>query len=213
MSNYRNYQQENKKSKTIDFTDRDATKKEQNVKSFENMKDDWREFCSYYRQYPDRFIDLITPPNSKIKLFFYQRMLLRILFRYQNVYITMTRGSAKSFTQVLALHLKCQMFPGVHLFIAAPTKLQAANISQENIEKIWDYFPILKNEVSRYYFNKDSTKLVFHNGSRLDVVQVAESARGGRRNGGSVEEIVDETMKKDVLNSVNLKLPSIKWAY
>lgn len=100
------------------------------------------------------------------------------------------------------------MYPGVHLFIAAPTKLQAANISQENIEKIWEYFPLLKNEVKQFYFNKDSTKLVFQNGSKLDVVQVSQSARGGRRHGGSVEEIVDETMKKDVLNEVDYCLPS-----
>src|SRR5690606_26799250 len=115
--------------------------KEQNVQSLENMKDELRKFCSYYMMYPDKFIDLISPPNSKIKLFFYQRILLRVLMRYQNVYVTMTRGSAKSFTQVLALYLKCIFRSGGHYFIAAPTKMQAANISQENIEKIWDYFP------------------------------------------------------------------------
>lgn len=203
---HKNYRHEDKKTKSISIIDRDSSKKEQNVQSFESMKDELRKFCSYYMMYPDKFIDLISPPNSKIKLFFYQRILLRVLMRYQNVYVTMTRGSAKSFTQVLALYLKCIFRSGGHYFIAAPTKMQAANISQENIEKIWDYFPLLKNEVSRYYFNKDSTKLVFHNGSRLDVVQVAESARGGRRNGGSVEEIVDESMKKDVLNSVVLPM-------
>lgn len=208
MASYQKYRRPEKKYTSINYEieDKDFSKKETNIKTFESLKPEWRKFTSYYRQYPDRFIDLISPPNSKIKLFFYQRMLLRILFRYQNVYITMTRGSAKSFTQVLALYLKCIMYSGIHLFIAAPTKMQAANISQENIEKIWDYFPLLKNEVARYYFNKDSTKLIFHNGSRLDVVQVAESSRGGRRNGGSVEEIVDETMKKDILNSVVLPM-------
>lgn len=205
---YNNYRHQNKKNTATNFNteDGDFSKKETNVKSFESMKPDWRRFCSYYMAYPDRFIDLISPPNSKVKLFFYQRMLLRILMRYQNVYITMTRGSAKSFTQVLGLYLKCIFRSGGHYFIAAPTKLQAANISQENIERIWDYFPLLRNEVKKYYFNKDSTKLVFHNGSRLDVVQVAESARGGRRNGGSVEEVVDESMKKDILNSVVLPM-------
>lgn len=204
---YTNYVREDKKfTATTDIDDRDASKKETSVSSFESMKPDWRKFASYYRQYPDRFIDLISPPNSKIKLFFYQRMMLRILFRYQNVYFTMTRGSAKSFTQVLGLYLKCCMMSSIHLFIAAPTKMQAANISQENIEKIWEYFPLLQDEVRKVYFNKDSTKLVFHNGSKLDVVQVAQSARGGRRNGGSIEEIVDESMKKDVLNEVVLPM-------
>lgn len=200
---YNNYRHEDKKSTaTNDIIDSDFSKKETSVASFESLKPEWRKFVSYYRQYPDRFIDLISPPNAKAKLYFYQRMMLRILFRYQTVYFTFTRGSAKSFSSVLSMYLRCIMFPGIHLFIAAPTKMQAANISQENIEKIWDFFPLLESEVRKHYFNKDSTKIVFHNGSKLDVVQVAQSARGGRRNGGSVEEIVDENMKKDTLNEV-----------
>lgn len=204
---YLNYRHEDKKYTATNFIDdKDASKKKTSVKSFEIMKDDWRKFCEYYKQYPDKFIDLIKPPNSKINLYFYQRMMLRILFRYQKVYFTFTRGTAKSFTQILALYLKCIMYPSTHLFIAAPTKLQAANISQENIEKIWEFFPLLQNEVKNRYFSKDSTKLVFHNNSKLDVVQVAQSARGGRRNGGAIEEIVDEAMKKDTLNEVVLPL-------
>ena len=207
MGIYNNYKRPEKKFTATNFIDdRDVSKKKTSVKSFQELKPEWRKFCEYYKQYPDRFIDLISPPDSKIKLFFYQRMMLRILFRSQKVYFTFTRGSAKSFTQILALYLKCLMFPSVHLFIAAPTKQQAANISQENIEKIWEYFPILQGEVKKYYFNKDSTKIVFHNNSKLDVVQVAQSSRGGRRHGGAIEEIVDETMKKDVLNEVVLPM-------
>lgn len=204
---YKNYKREDKKfTATNNIDDKDASKKETSVSSFDSLKPQFRKFTSYYRVYPDKFIDLISPPDSKIKLFFYQRMMLRILFRYQTTYFTMTRGSAKSFTQVLGLYLKCIMFAGTHLFIAAPTKMQAANISQENIEKIWEYFPLLEKEVKKVYFNKDSTKLIFHNDSKLDVVQVAQSARGGRRNGGSVEEIVDESMKADVLSEVVLPM-------
>lgn len=171
------------------------------VKSFEEMKIDWRQYCSYWRSYPDRFIDFIKPHDCKIDLFFYQRVMLRILFRYKNVYFTFTRGTAKSFTQILALYLKCIMFPGTSLFICAPGKEQAAKISKDNIEKIWTFFPILRNEISKEVFQSDYTKLYFHNGSELEVVQVKNSARGGRNNGGSIEEIADEAMKKDVLNA------------
>lgn len=198
MSSYGNYQRENKKETSLvnNITDNDFSKKETSVKSFESMKSDWRKFASYYRSYPDKFIDLISPPNSKVKLFFYQRMMLRILFRYKNVYFTMTRGSAKSFTQILAIYSKCVMYPSIHLFIAAPTKMQAANISQENIEKIWEYFPLLEKEVKKVYFNKDSTKIIFHNDSKLDVVQVAQSSRGGRRHGETLSPLIEESVLK-----------------
>jgi hypothetical protein len=200
---YSNYRREDKKfTKTYTEVDIDASKKETSIKSFENMKSDWKSFCSYYREYPDHFIDLISPPNSKIQLYFYQRMMLRILFRYQNVYITMTRGTAKSYTQILALYLKCMMFPSIMLFLCAPTAKQAASITKRNIEAIWSHFPLLKDEVAKEEFQKDYTRLIFKNGSQLEVIQVAQSSRGTRAHGGSIEEIVDEHMKKDVLNEV-----------
>lgn len=133
--------------------------------------------------------------------------MIRILFRYQKVYFAFTRGTAKSFTQLLAMYLKCIFFPGTHLFICAATKEQAAKISQENIEKIWDYYPILYGEIKgKPIFQKDYTKLFFLNGSKLDVVIVANAARGGRRNGGSIEEIVDPAMNPKDLNEVVLPL-------
>lgn len=176
------------------------------TKSFEEMKDDWRKACSYWKSYPDRFLDYIKPKDSKIDLYPYQRLMLRVLFRYRKVYITATRGTAKSFTEILALYLRCIMFPDVKLFICAPGKEQASKIAKENIENIWSFFPLLKDEVAHETFGKDYTRLVFHNGSVLDVVQVEQSARGGRRHGGAVEEIVDESLKKDTLNEVVIPL-------
>lgn len=200
---YKNYKREDKKStKTFIQIDKDASKKETSVKSFESMKNDWTSFCSYYREYPDHFIDLISPPRSKIKLYFYQRLMLRVLFRYQNVYITMTRGTAKSYTQILALYLKCVMFPSIELFLCAPTAKQAAKITKKNVEAIWSHFPLLKDEIAKEEFQKDYTRLIFKNGSQLEVIQVAQSSRGTRAHGGAIEEIVDEHMKKDVLNEV-----------
>lgn len=172
------------------------------IRSFEEMKVDWRKYCSLWKSYPDKFIDFIKPENCKIDLYFYQRVMLRILFRYKEVFFTFTRGTAKSFTQILALYLKCIMYPGTNLFICAPGKEQAAKISRENIEKIWEFYPLLFGEIKKPRFEKDYVILYFHNGSRLDVVQVENSSRGGRRNGGAVEEIVDPNMKKDTLNEV-----------
>jgi hypothetical protein len=199
MASYKNFKTE--MTPTIDIT-----KKIANVRSFAETKPDWRKACSYWRAYPDRFIDFIKPDDCKINLYFYQRVMLRVLFRYKKVFFTFTRGTAKSFTQILALYLKCIMYPGTHLFICAPNKEQAAKISKENIENIWNFYPILKDEIAKIEFQKDFTKLTFHNGSRLDVVQVADAERGGRRNGGAIEEIVDPKMKKDTLHSVVIPL-------
>lgn len=206
---YNNYRHANKKAtKTFVDIDKDASKKVANIKSFESMKEDWLKFCSYYREYPDLFIDLISPPKPKIKLYFYQRMMLRIIFRYQNTYFTMTRGTAKSYTQILALYLRCVFYPNIKLFLAAPTVKQSASITKKNIEDIWNHFPLLKNEVKKIEFQKDYTRLVFKNDSQIEVMAVAQSTRGERSHGGSIEEIVDSHMKQDILNEVEL-LPSL----
>ena len=176
------------------------------TKVFEDSLKAWTDFCAYYREYPDLFIDLISPPRPKVRLYFYQRMLLRIIFRYQNTYITMTRGTAKSYTQILALYLKCIMYPNIKVFLCAPTAKQAANITKANVENIWSHFPLLKHEIAKEEFQKDYTRLIFKNGSQLEVVQVAQSSRGTRAHGGAIEEIVDDHMKKEELNEVVLPM-------
>lgn len=94
------------------------------------------------------------------------------------------------------------MFPSIKLFLCAPTAKQAASITKKNVEDIWNHFPLLKDEIAKEEFQKDYTRLIFKNGSQLEVMQVAQSSRGTRAHGGSIEEIVDEHMKKDVLNEV-----------
>ena len=47
---------------------------------------------SLFSAYPDIFLSLITPADSNFSLFFYQRMTLRALMRYKDVYITAPRA-------------------------------------------------------------------------------------------------------------------------
>lgn len=176
--------------------DSDYTKNPQNIETrkvneelkegFDKNREKWVQLCSYFRAYPDRFLDFIQPPDSKIHLLFYQRIFLRIIFRYRKVFITATRGTSKSFTMNLAFVLLCIMYPNNKLFITAPGKEQAAKITQECLDDIFSFFPLLRNEVKRYTENKDYTKLVFYNKSRYDVVQMKDSSRGGRRFGKNI---------------------------
>lgn len=211
MGWYENYElDKNKNSNNIDIFNNwrvDFHKKNQEeIITFEKRINDWTKYCSYWRAYPDRFIDFINPDNGKFKFYYYQRVYLRIMFRYREVFITATRGTSKSFLQILAKYLQCIFYPGLKTFITAPGREQASKIAQDNIEAIWDFFPILKNEVKYYSAGKDYTTLKFQNGSRFDVVQLENSARGGRRHGGSVEEIAQPDFKADMFNEVVLPL-------
>lgn len=176
------------------------------IKDFQSLKPKWRELCSYFREYPDRFIDFIQSEDAKIKLYFYQRIYLRIIFRFRKVFITATRGTSKSFIQNLAFVLLCIMYPRQKLFCCAPGKEQSAKITQECLDDIFDYFPLLREEVKYYKKDKDYTKLIFYNQSKYDVVQMKDSTRGGRRFGGAIEEIADKKFDGDMLNSVIIPL-------
>lgn len=173
---------------------------------FQKYKAKWRELCSYFRYYPDHFLDFIAPENSRVKLFFFQRVYLRIMMRYQKVFLTATRGTSKSFLQNLAFVLKCIMYPGTKLFCCGPGKEQVAKITQDCLNDIFEFWPLLKGEVKRFTENKDYTRLIFYNGSRYDIVQMRDSTRGGRRFGGSIEEVSDKKFDEDMLNSVVIPL-------
>lgn len=211
MAHLKNYSKKSRQHKDSDFNynpqniENRKTNQDQQ-EGFEKVRDKWTMLCSYFRHYPDKFIDFIQPEDAKIKLLFYQRIYLRIIFRFRKVFITATRGTSKSFIMNLAFVLICIMYPSTKLFITAPGKEQAAKITQECLDDIFTFFPLLRKEVKKYIDNKDYTKLIFYNDSKYDVVQMKDSSRGGRRYGGGIEEIADKKFDGDMLNSVVIPL-------
>lgn len=173
-------------------------------RSIEETLEIWRKYCSYFREYPDRFIDFITHKDSTFRLFAFQRMFLRIFFRYKTSYMVFTRGTSKSFLQVLALFLKCIMYPGIKLFICSPGREQAVGIAEEKLREILSIWPILNNEIAKENIQNDILRIYFKNGSVLDVIPISSTTRGRRRHGGAIEEICEMDGKKDILNSVVL---------
>lgn len=175
-------------------------------RTFDDMYEDWRKHLALFRSYPDLFIDFILPENSKFELYLYQRQILRAMFRYRRTFFTLTRGSSKSFTEILGKYIECILYPNIRIMITAPQKQMASQIAQQNIESIWNFMPILKGELRKIQFEKDYTRLTFHNNSILDVVANSESSRGLRREGLAVEEIIHERFNEDNFNEVILPI-------
>lgn len=173
---------------------KDGIEIEKGVVLNESYLEQWREklgeMFSIFTAYPDIFLDLITPENETINLFFYQRIFLRAAMRFQIVYVTACRAWSKSFVTILALFLQCVFIPGRKVFICAPNKTQGAQIAKEKLAEIFKYWPILRKEVIGGEINdcpgnygKDYVTLKFRNGSVFDVVGALESTLGGRRHG------------------------------
>lgn len=175
---------------------------------------------SIFSAYPDVYLDLIKPQDSSFTLFFYQRITLRALMRFKDIYVTAPRAFSKSFITILAMILQCIFIPGTKRFICAPNKTQAAQIAKEKIVEIYDRWPLLRKEVlggeisdTPGNFGKDYVTLKFRNGSQFDVVGALDSQRGGRRHGGLIDEVRDhdETPINEVvlpLLNVSRRLPN-----
>ena len=161
---------------------------------------------SIFTAYPDIYLDLIKPQDSSFGLFFYQRITLRALMRFKDIYVTAPRAFSKSFITILAMILQCIFIPGTKRFICAPNKTQAA--------QIYDRWPLLRKEIiggeisdTPGNFGKDYVTLKFRNGSQFDVVGALDSQRGGRRHGGLIDEVRDH--EEGPINEVVLPLMNV----
>lgn len=153
-----------------------------------------RKLFSFYRAYPDIYLDSIVDPHQHFSLKPYQRILLRVMLRYRYVFATFPRGYSKSFLAILANYLKCIFYPNSKVFLVSPGKQQSMSIIQEKVNEIWDIWPALKNEViigreaASSKMQSNLFNLKFKNGSFFDVVPCSEHARGLRRTAGIIEE-------------------------
>ena len=169
---------------------------------------------SIFSAYPDVYLDLIKPQDSSFTLFFYQRITLRALMRFKDIFVTAPRAFSKSFITILAMILQCIFIPGTKRFICAPNKTQAAQIAKEKIVEIYDRWPMLRKEIiggeisdTPGNFGKDYVTLKFRNGSQFDVVGALDSQRGGRRHGGLIDEVRDH--EEGPINEVVLPLMNV----
>ena len=205
-------------SDVIQRAERDGTEVEKGVVLTEEYlkahEDSLCELIDLYTAYPDIYLDTIKPADSTFELFFYQRIVLRAIMRYKEVYVTACRAFSKSFITILAIFLQCIFMPGTKRFICAPNKNQSAQIAKEKIFEIYEKWPLLKKEViggdvldTPGNFGKDYVTIKFRNGSQFDVVGALDSQRGGRRHGGLIDEIRDHD--EVAINEIVLPLMNV----
>ena len=169
-----------------------------------------RQYAAFWREYPDMFVDFMVrgfnePKEGEFKFYFYQRVFLRSVMRYQYVYAVFPRAYSKSFLSVMALMVRCILYPGAHLFVTSGGKEQGASILHDKVQEICSLIPNFKREIDwgrgKTMEGKDRVKYVFKNGSQLDNLAARESTRGQRRHGGLMEECVgiDDAILREVI--------------
>ena len=170
-----------------------------------------RKYIAFWREYPDLFVDfMVRGTRTEVKdgefcFYFYQRVFLRCVMRYQYVYAVFPRAYSKSFLTVMALMCRCILYPNAHLFVTSGGKEQGASILQSKVEEICKLIPSFEREIDwgrgKTLTGKDKVRYVFKNGSVLDNLAARESTRGQRRHGGVMEECVgiDDQILREVI--------------
>lgn len=172
--------------------------------------DELRRTISYWRVYPDRFVDYLCSlnPNNTFHLFFYQRLFLRVVMRHKYVYATFVRAWSKSFMSDLALVLRAILYPRAKLFTVAGGKEQSAGILSEKVDELCQLIPALEKEIiwdtrgtnAKTRQTKDSVIYTFKNGSILGNIAANENTRGKRFHCGLMEECVG--IDQEILEAV-----------
>lgn len=170
-----------------------------------------RQYIAFWREYPDMFVDFMAGPNSKFKLYFYQRVFLRAAARHKYLYAVYPRAYSKSFLTMMTLMIRCILYPGAKLFVTSGGKEQSAGIMREKIQEICTLIPSFQREIDwnrgQTLEGKDYCRYVFRNGSVLDNVAASEKSRGKRRHGGALEECVG--IDGEILNNVILPIMNV----
>jgi hypothetical protein len=137
--------------------------------------DAWAEFISYYRYYIDEFAcDILG-----LKLYPFQRLILRAMARFQHSMFIACRGLGKSYLTAVFFICSAILYPNIKLGIASGNSQQARNVVIQKIKG-----ELVKNEnIAREIkfpikTSSDDCVVEFKNGSEIRAITLAQD-RGG----------------------------------
>ena len=149
--------------------------------SYDPIKDEsidieeWVKFISYYRYYIDEFAcDILG-----LRLYPFQRLILRAMARYQNSMFIACRGLGKSYLTAVFFVCMAILYPKIKLGIASGQGSQARNVIIQKVKG-----ELIKNEnIAREILfpiktSSDDCVAYFKNGSELRAITLAQNQGG-----------------------------------
>ena len=135
----------------------------------------WTEFISYYRYYIDEFAcDILG-----LRLFPFQRLILRAMARYQNSMLIAFRGLGKSYIVAVFYICVAILYPNIKLGIASGNSQQARNVIIQKIKGELSKNEAIAREIKFPIKTGDGDCVVeFKNGSEIRAITLAQD-RGG----------------------------------
>lgn len=170
----------------------------------------WGMLVSYWRFYPDKFLDMMEGESTKYELTILQRINMRAVARYSKVFLTESRGMTKSFCMIAEKMVEGILYPGVNTQYAGPSKEQLASILSGVVEEVFLQWPGLREYWAYQSNSRDNFELVSNEGSHIMI----NVARGTTCNSVVAEEVAQsETKTTKAFDHDNYKtaiLPAVR---
>lgn len=160
---------------------------------YENVNVETSRFLiSFFRAFPDRFLDLVESPNADFTLAFPQRVIFRSMFHYRKSMTTSSRGLGKTYLEVLYGMTQGVLYPGEIMRQYAPSQKQGAELAAKAFHQIETNYPPLAALWKIRSETKDSFIIYTEFGSEYAIGAI----QGGTCSSLIVEEIGQETEPK-----------------
>lgn len=143
---------------------------------------------SFFRWYPDYYLDLIRSDRADHKLELLQRVILRIMARYRNSHITGCRGGTKTYLMNAEKQIEGTLFPGEKMGYTAPVQKQGANLGSDAYKELDRDYPLLTYNWKIKNDRDDKFRIVTNYGSEFTMY----IPRGANKHQLGVEEMGQE---------------------
>ena len=190
MPSYNNFESEDKKQKDKSNQLKYGTSKNRQTDSMlkkEKFMDNLTVWVGYWRSNPHRFVNEYLQ-CMRLKLF--QKILLFMMFKSDYFLWFASRGLGKSILTAVYCVVRCILYPGTKICIAAGKKSQSLNIISEKIKTFKEESYLLACEISEFKDGINDPRVNFHNGSYIKVVTASDNARSNRANVIVVDEFI-----------------------
>lgn len=163
---------------------------------------------SFFRAYPDIMADIFRSPNAEYKIELPHRIIMRLISRNRDVFITGCRGIGKTQYLLLTCCICGILYPGEVMRYCAPNQKQAAALATQAFHQIEKDYPDIASQWQIRNDRSDMFRITTRYGSEFSMYAPRGSNASqciGEEIGAEGADGFDmETFEKDVLPTVRL---------
>lgn len=160
------------------------------------------EWTAFYRENPQRFVKDYLNVNLK---WFQKILIYQMVHNDKTMYIA-SRGQGKSYITALFCIVMCILYPRTQICVSAPSRPQANNVLLKITNDFmkqhgWGSSNLRREIIGKPNIGANKAVIEFKNGSLIQVVTAADTARSFRANILVIDEFVkvDPVIITDVL--------------